>query len=111
MADISFKEARQLCSHVEGLRNERLDEWRELCALFLPHRGRFRGETPEGLRERRQYNNHATAALIEAAAMLTSCATPEGLTWFGHDYLDPAMREMSGALEWLKNGRHYQAGA
>ena len=60
-------------------------------------------ETPEGLRERRQYNNHATAALIEAAAMLTSCATPEGLTWFGHDYLDPAMREMSGALEWLKN--------
>lgn len=103
MADLSFKEARQLCSHVEGLRNERLDEWRELCALFLPHRGRFKGETPEGLRERKQYNNHATAALIEAAAMLTSCATPEGLTWFGHDYLDPAMREMSGALEWLKN--------
>ena len=52
MADLSFKEARQLCSHVEGLRNERLDEWRELCAHFLPHRGRFKGETPEGLRER-----------------------------------------------------------
>ena len=99
---MDFKEALQLAAHIEGLRKERYEQWRELCALLMPHRGCFKGEEEKyGLRNRKIFNNHAVRALSESAAMLTSCCTPEGLDWFSHDFIDKQSGELQGAAEWL----------
>lgn len=59
MTAMNLKQAKQLVSHMEGLRNKRLPQWQELGRCLLPSRGLFKSEEREGLRESRLFNNAA----------------------------------------------------
>lgn len=111
---------KQLVAHVEGQRNERMPQWRELSYYLLPSRGKFPGEQKENLRNKKRFNTTAARALRRASAGMTEGMTPASLPWFRHDYLDRGQREVTGSREYadaiderlraiLEAGGFYQA--
>ncbi|WP_246388089.1 portal protein [Desulfovibrio intestinalis] len=98
---MTLKQAKQLVSHMEGLRNKRLPQWQELGRLLLPSRGLFKGEDSEGLRESRLFNNAGQRALGKAAAGMTQAITPASSPWFRHAFMQRADKEATGGNEYV----------
>lgn len=101
MTAMNLKQAKQLVSHMEGLRNKRLPQWQELGRLLLPSRGLFKGEDTEGLRESRLFNNAGQRALGKAAAGMTQAITPASSPWFRHAFMQRGDREATGGNEYV----------
>lgn len=98
---VTLKEAKQLVSHLEGLREKRLAQQMVLGRLMLPSRGLFKGEDPESLRNGKLFNNAAQRALRKAAAGMTQAITPASNPWFRHAFMRREDREATGANEYV----------
>ncbi len=102
MSKPTVKELRQLVTHLESQRTERLAQVEKLGEYILPHRGFFTSDTKTTgtRRQDKCINNAALRSLRRGAAGMTAGMTPASLPWFKHEFVDAQQRELSGARRW-----------
>lgn len=99
----TLAQATEICSRMEGVRNLRLDRWRELKRFICPYRGIFDERVTDNAdaRQMLRFTHAATSAVLKSASGMTSGMTPPGTSWFKPEFTDPGMTEQSGARAWL----------
>lgn len=96
-----LKGIEQLVSHMLGIRESRLAEWRELSRWIAGNRGIFEKRLNDKWDDLTLFRGVATQALQRGASGMTSSMTPRNISWFRAEFRDRQLEELSGAREWL----------
>lgn len=99
----TIEECKRAAARLLGMRQHREGRWRQLRKFICPWRGVFAGrvEDSPAAGERLRFTQTASQAVLRGASGMTSGMTPRNISWFKPDFIEPGLREASGARMWL----------
>lgn len=93
-----LKGIEQLVSHMLGIRESRLAEWRELSRWIAGNRGIFEKRLNDKWDDLTLFRGVATQALQRGASGMTSSMTPRNISWFRAEFRDRQLDALERAM-------------